>query len=230
MDALLRRMLLFRPEGGEGGAGGGGGGEGGSGEGGEGGQGSGTPEGSEGGRGSGDAVPRSRLTAEAKARREAERRAEEAEKKLREAEQKDLSDKERAEREAAEAKARADAAEQRATKLERQGWIRDAASAAGFVDAADAIAHIDVLEVDDDGKTPRIGDEDAAKKAVDELAESRPHLVGKAGQRQQIGRPGGGGGEGNSGGSIPTDAEGKPDVKRGLGQDLLAHLGGGSGR
>jgi hypothetical protein len=69
-----------------------------------------------------------------------------------------------------------DAARGEVTNLTRGGWVRSAASAAGFHDAEDAIARIDLAEI----KT-----EAAAKREVEALAERAKHLV----RRPDDGKP-----------------------------------------
>lgn len=67
-----------------------------------------------------------------------------------------------------EANGKATAAEERATNLEKSGWVRTAAQAAGFIDAEDALARI---------KLDSVKTEAGAQRAVGDLAESAKHLV-----------------------------------------------------
>lgn len=128
-----------------------------------------------------------------------------------------LSDIERAEQERQKAEERATQAEQKALNLERSGFVRSAAQAARFTDPDDAVAFLE-------GKLGDLETPEQAKEAVAALAKSKPHLVGS--------RAGGGDG-GARGGTlddIPRTADGKVDVARGLGQDLLAALAGRRGQ
>lgn len=156
--------------------------------------------------------------------REVNERAKAAEEQLaeitkwkQEQEQAKLSDIERAEAQRKEAEERATAAEARALNLERSGMVRSAALGARFTDPDDAVEFL----------AKKLGDLDTPEKvkaAVAELAKSKPHLVGS--------RAGGGDG-GARGGAIddvPRTADGKVDVARGLGQDLLSALAGQRGQ
>lgn len=135
------------------------------------------PDDGAGGGGSDDRVPRDRLN-EVLDQRDEARRA------LAEAERKDMAEVDRLKAELADAKSQLDetntklAAEtQRADKITedlqtqtREGWIRAAASRpeTTFHDPDDAISKLSKADI----KT-----EDAARKAVDSLAESAKHLV-----------------------------------------------------
>lgn len=138
----------------------------------------------------------------------AEAAAQSAAEELKKREEAELSERERAEKQAAEAVARAEAAEARATNLERSAWVRDAAS--NFNDPADAVAMLELAEIDS---------ADKAKAAVEELGKSKPHLV-KAEQPQKIGSPLATARKSE----IPTGADGKPDHKAGLGAELMNGL------
>lgn len=133
------------------------------------GDGSGSGEGDGSGSGSGSGSRADERVREALgAKTAAERERDEALQKLKDIEERDLSEKEKAERRAKEAEERATAAESRATTLERNGWIRDAASE--FANPQDAI---EILA----GKLGDLDSEAKAKKAVKELGENRPHLL-----------------------------------------------------
>jgi hypothetical protein len=138
----------------------------------------------------------------------AEAAAQSAAEELKKREEAELSEKERAEKQAAEAVARAEAAEARATTLERSSWVRDAASS--FNDPADAVAMLDLSEIDS---------ADKAKAAVEELGKSKPHLV-KSEQPQKISSPL----APAQTAQVPTGADGKPDHKAGLGAELMNNL------
>lgn len=127
-----------------------------------------------------------------------------------------LSDIEKAEQKRQQAEERATQAEQKALKLERSGFVRSAAAGARFTDPDDAVAFLE-------GKLGDLDTPEKAKEAVAALAKTKPHLVGT--------RAGGGDG-GARGGTlddIPRTPDGKVDVARGLGQDLLQALGGQRG-
>lgn len=155
--------------------------------------------------------------------KDAERRAKEAEDKVKEAERAKLGDLERAQAERDEAKREAAEATARATTLERGTWARSAARELGFIDPEDAVAMVDLDVADTQAKV---------KNAVERLKESKAHLVGTAGQAPAGGNvpPPGFGNLGGSGGQpdpeVPVDEEGKPDVKLGLGRDILGTLTG----
>jgi hypothetical protein len=78
-------------------------------------------------------------------------------------------ERERQAREKAEAEALT--AAQRVEQLERGGWLRSAAVAAGFADPDDAVALIGTSDVED---------ADAAAERVRELADRKPHLLNAA--------------------------------------------------
>lgn len=141
---------------------------------------------------------------------EAERRAEEAQAALQAREEAELSEREKAERAASEALARAEAAEARATQLERSGLVR--AAAKNFNDPDDAVALLDLDGIDTAEK---------AVEAVKQLAESKPHLV-KSEQPQAIGAPM----SQPAPPEVPTGPDGKPDHKKGLANELLAGVFG----
>lgn len=123
-------------------------------------------------------------------------------------------DRERQAREKAEQQLAETAA--RATSLERSVWIRSAASAAGFADPEDAVALIgtDVVE-----------DSDTAAELVKALAERKPHLLAGADSGPApIGTP-----ISQTPTQVPVDPDGKPDLKAGLGSELLAYVRGQRG-
>lgn len=129
----------------------------------------------------------------------------------RDQEQAQLSEQEKLQQAAAEATARAEAAEMRALTLERSQWVTAAARAAGFADPADAALAVNLGEVEDAA---------AAQTAVEKLAAAKPHWLTQA-------KPSGFGHIGEQprrGSEPPLDADGKPDLKAGLGQDLARHL------
>lgn len=166
--------------------------------------------GDEGGR-----VPRERLNKVLEEKKAAEEERDRLKKEAEERAAADLSDKEKAERKAEQAEQRAKDAETKATELERSGWVRDAAQAESFTDPADAVAFLTLSELED---------EEAATKAVKELAEKKPHLVGAAaggGRPQAFGRPAGGTA------SPPASEGGKDDGgKTEAGSDILRLITG----
>lgn len=127
-----------------------------------------------------------------------------------EREEAELSEVEKATKRADEAEARATAAEGKATTLERTGWVTAAARDAGFTDPGDAAAFLTLAEIED---------KPAAKKAVEQLAKDKTHLL-----KQE--RPTGFGTVGTPPpvGEVPVGPDGKPDHKRGLGQELANAL------
>lgn len=123
-------------------------------------------------------------------------------------------ERERQAREKAEAQLAETAA--RATSLERSVWIRNAALASGFADPEDAVALIgtDVVE-----------NEETAGELVKALADKKPHLLSSAESGPAtIGAP-----ISQSPAQVPVDADGNPDVKAGLGHELLAYVRGQRG-
>lgn len=125
-----------------------------------------------------------------------------------------LSEIEKAQKAATEATERATAAEQRALTLERSQWVTAAARTAGFADPADAALAVNLSEVED---------EQAAKAAVEQLANDKPHWLSQA-------KPQGFGTIGDRAGreeQPPLGADGKPDMKAGLGKELAKSLLGG---
>lgn len=129
--------------------------------------------------GASESVPYDRFKAVNDEKAAALARAATAEEELKTLKRAGQTDAERADAERADAIARAEAAEKRATDLEkaqtvseRSGWIRDAAAAAKFYDPGDAIARLS----SDDLKTAA-----SAERAVKALAEKAPHLVNAEG-------------------------------------------------
>ena len=107
----------------------------------------------------------------------------------------------------AEAEAAAQAAAAQVQALERGGWLRSAATAAGFADPDDAVALVGTDAVDS---------ADAAAERVKALAEAKPHLLG---QQQPAGpRP--------LGGVTPPAPPNTDDPAKGLGGDLLKLMTG----
>lgn len=154
------------------------------------------------------------------AKKAAEARAQQAEDALKAKEREEMSATERVQAEKEEAEKRAAAAEARATTLERGGWARAAANEAGFVDPEDAVQMLDLGSLDTETKV---------KNAVEKLKESKPHLIGTGSGAPAVPRPGFGnlGGTGQPGGEeVPVGADGEPDVKLGLGRDLLGTVFG----
>lgn len=127
-----------------------------------------------------------------------------------------LSETERLTQERDQALQLAEQAEGKVTRLERGQLVATAAAAAGFADPQDAAAFIDLATIDDQA---------AARTAVQQLAESKPHLL-----KQPPGVPERpapiGGLTGQPAGEVPVGQDGKPDSKLGLGRDLLASLSG----
>lgn len=126
-----------------------------------------------------------------------------------------LSEIERANRERDEAAQRASEAEQKATVLERGGWVAEAARKAGFADPGDAAVFLNLADIDDEAK---------AAKAVEDLTKAKPHLLG------QPSKPAGFGtiaGAPSNTPDVPVGPDGKPDHKKGLGQELFRGLLGG---
>ena len=116
-----------------------------------------------------------------------------------------MSELERAQAEAADEKKKREEAESKALQLERGGYLRSAAAAAGFADPEDAVALIGL---------DKITDLLEAQKAVKDLAEKKPHLI-KSGTPgpQQIGSP------------IPTPGSGSGGSGRGSGDDPKQQVG-----
>lgn len=124
----------------------------------------------------------------------------------REREEAELSEIEKANKRAEEAEAARAEAESKATNLERSGWVRDQAAKLDFTNPGDAV---DLLE----RKFGEIEDPAAAEKAVKQLADERPHLLGQ-GKPTPIGAPL----RGND------DDGGEDDPKLGLGRELAGRL------
>lgn len=131
-------------------------------------------------------------------------------------EQAQLSEIERAQAAASAATARAEAAEAKATAMERTALVVDAARAAGFADPRDAALAVDLGGV---------GDADAAKAAVEQLAKDKPHWLATAGQQTQpttfgtVSRQ-------EKSSDVPVGDDGKPDHALGLGRELMNGLFG----
>jgi len=128
-----------------------------------------------------------------------------------------LSEQERAQQDAQRYQTEAQSNEQRAIRAERALEVWKAAHAAGFRDPDDAVTFL----------SAQIADLDTAEKvkqAVAELLERKAHLkaTGQGGPTP-IGLPGH---QQRPQAEVPLGADGKPDVKAGLGQDLLANLFG----
>jgi hypothetical protein len=113
--------------------------------------------------------PEENLVGEAKRKqRKAEQEAAEFRRRVEELEDRDRSELEKAQKRAERAEADRDALEQRTTKLERGGWLRNAAQKARFHDVEDAVVRADLGDIDS---------ERAAERFVKELAKSKAHLV-----------------------------------------------------
>lgn len=121
-----------------------------------------------------------------------------------------LSEIERATKERDDALAQAQAAMERATTLERTSWVTDAARKAGFTDPSDAAAFLPLGALEDEA---------AVVKAVEELAKNKPHLLSQA-KPQGFGSLDGR----RADKPAPVDADGNPDPKAGLGQELFQNL------
>lgn len=161
-----------------------------------------------------DDVPLENRLAEAQRKAEkAQREAEELRKWKEDQEAKTLSEQQKAEKKAKEAEERAIAAESRATKLERSSWVAGAALSEKFVDPSDAASLVDLSSIE--------SQEDAAK-AVKDLAERKPHLIGSSAGPTPIGRVA----RPEDTPEVPLGPDGKPDEKLGLGQELAKNLFG----
>ncbi len=129
----------------------------------------------------------------------------------------DLSEGDKILKRAERAETRAKAAEDRAERLERGGWLRDAATRAGYNDPADAVdfaySRNAISGLDEQKK---------ADKFVTDLAEEKQHLLHVQAQPGPFGSLT----DNSPRDNIPRDGNGEPDLKRGMGQDLLAHLTG----
>lgn len=157
-----------------------GGGQGGSGDGGGDGQGAGDGgQGGSGGQGGGgggeQTVPYERFSQVNQQLRDAQALAERLQNEATQRQRQGLSELDQIKAQLADEQAKVSTLEQErdsargeVTNLTRGGWVRSAASAAGFHDAEDAIARIDLGEI----KT-----EAAAKREVEALAERAKHLV-----------------------------------------------------
>lgn len=121
-----------------------------------------------------------------------------------------LSEIERATKERDDALAQAQAAIERATTLERTSWVTDAARKAGFTDPSDAAAFLPLGSLEDEA---------AVTKAVEDLAKNKPHLLSQA-KPQGFGSLDGR----RADKQPPVDADGNPDPKAGLGQELFQNL------
>ena len=159
-----------------------------------------------------------RIAAALTAKAEAERQAAAEKKRADDLEAKSASEAERERK-------RADKAEQRANELEatvqagvRKGWAEEAAKAEGFRSTEDVVLRLDLAELDSEAKV---------KAEVKKLSD-REDLAYLKGQGQQP-PPAGFGHLGTpppDNGDVPKDADGKEDVKLGLGRDLLGALTG----
>jgi hypothetical protein len=162
----------------------------------------------------GKTVPYDRFKEVNERAKQLEREATETKTRLEALEAEKLSDLEKAQAKADKAEARATELEAKAVRTERANLVSRAARAANFADPDDAVAFLS-------SNLPE--DEKSAEAAVKDLAESKPHLLKQEGGTQRIGAPLGPG----SSGDVPLGADGKPDVQRGLGQDLLRAMTGG---
>jgi hypothetical protein len=113
--------------------------------------------------------PAENVIAEARSKqRKAESEAADLRKRLEALEDKDRTESERATKRAETAEAEAAELRSQTQRLERGGWLRSAATEAGFLDPDDAVAFTDVAEVEDARE---------AKAHVKKLAERKPHLL-----------------------------------------------------
>lgn len=129
-----------------------------------------------------------------------------------------LTDLERAQQDAQTHEQAAATAAARAVTAERSLQVWKEAHAAGFRVPDDAVTF---LQAQIDG----LDSPEKVKAAVETLARERSDLVGavNGGQPTAIGAPAA---PSAPTAEVPLGADGKPDHKKGLGQDLLAHLRG----
>lgn len=163
-------------------------------------------------------VPYDRFTEVNERAKRAEAELAELRKFKEDAEAAKLTEIERAQREREVAEQRAEQAERRALELERTGLIRDAATKAGFADPSDAVAFLT-------SRLDEIDTPDAATAAVGQLAQTKKHLLAAPAQPSAP-APIGGLVPHTAPGDLPVGPDGQPDVKAGLGRDLLASLTG----
>lgn len=129
-----------------------------------------------------------------------------------------MTELERAQADAQTRQQEAESASARAVNAERSLDIWKAAHAAEFRVPDDAVTFLT-------GRLSELDSPEKIKAAVQTLATERPDLVGPV----NGGKPtpiGGVAGPSTPTAEVPLGADGKPDVKLGLGQDLLAALGG----
>lgn len=122
-------------------------------------------------------VPVSELAKERKARKALEARLAEFEQEAEKRKQAEMTETERLKEQLAAAERRAEEAESTAAKSTKQNWVRDAALKLGFIDAADAVARINVADLED---------EKAAREAVKDLKQRSPHLAAKNDQKPDL--------------------------------------------
>lgn len=128
-----------------------------------------------------------------------------------------MSELERAQQDALTRQREAEQAASRATQAERSLEIWKAAHAAGFRVPDDAVTFLS-------GQIDGLDSPEKLRAAVDQLAKDRTDLVGPVG-----GQPtpiGGVAAPSTPTAEVPLGADGKPDMKLGLGQDLLGALTG----
>lgn len=126
-----------------------------------------------------------------------------------------LSDLERAQQDAQSHEQAAAAATVRATVAERSMQVWKEAHATGFRVPDDAVTFLQT-------RLDSLDSPDKIKQAVRQLAQDRGDLVGAVNAAPTaIGAPAT---PSAPTAEVPLGADGKPDHKRGLGQDLLAHL------
>lgn len=128
-----------------------------------------------------------------------------------------MTEQERITAERDEALTRAQQAEDRVVKLERGQLAAAAARRANFADPDDAAAFIDLATIEDQA---------TADAAVAQLAERKPHLLRTETTAPTTPTAIGGLTSPAPGGEPPVGQDGKPDVRLGLGRDLLASLTG----
>lgn len=125
-----------------------------------------------------------------------------------EQEQAKLTEVEKAQRAVEEATQRATDAEQRAITLERAGWVAAAARKHGFAEPEAIATSVNLASV---------ADEEAAGKLVEQLAaatgagQAKPQGFGSL-QGQRVQQP------------VPVGPDGEPDLKQGLGAELMNGL------
>lgn len=119
---------------------------------------------------------------------------------------------ERFEAQAADAEARAEAADQRLARLERGGWVRDAAAEAGFLNPSAAEKFLDLGDIETATQ---------ARNAVKKLADQEKYLVRQEGDKPALDRVLQGNDAAGVKSNKPVDGE---DARDALGAGLLDFL------